>query len=321
MNVRWKKSTIYLLPVFFFIALQFSCKKNAGTDPPPNPVAADTLTTGWSKINTGIASEILDVVFINSSNGLAIDNNHSVYKSSDGGASWQKTYTSAAGLINIGMSSPSQAIVVGRPNMVLVSPNGGASFDSVTLADPLLFEVFCLNSNVVFAIGQYFWKSTDGGHNWVRGTDFSTQGSSICFLDAMTGWVGGNFGLKKTSDGGSSWQTVNTSPVVGNSIYSLQFNDINKGYFATDMSSAKTVNGGTSWINLHNMETGYHDLQFINDNIGYLTDGRYISKTTDGGTSWQSVVRLGQGVFFELHFTDSNHGWAGSSTGAIFRYL
>jgi photosystem II stability/assembly factor-like uncharacterized protein len=261
------------------------------------------------------------VFFINNSDGLAVGGDKSVYKSADGGATWQKKYTSLANLVNIGMSSNTHAIVIGYNGRVLVTRNGGTSFDSLTLADPPLFDVFCLNSNVAFAIGQFFWKTNDGGSTWVRGTDFGAAGKAIMFLDAMTGWAAGDFGLKKTTDGGSTWQTVNISTIPGTTVFILQFSDLNKGFLATNLSAWKTINGGTTWIDLHDMENSFHDLQFINDNIGYLTDGRYLLKTTDGGSTWQIVLRLGQGVFFELHFTDINHGWAGSSTGAIFRYL
>ncbi len=324
MNTEWKRNNIYfsILIGFIFTTIVFSCKKGNDNNPPPNPVPADTLTTGWSKISTGINSAILDVFFINNTDGFAVNADNNVYKSSNGGASWQKIYTSLANLVNIGMSSSSHAIVVGYNGRVLVTRNGGASFDSLTLADPLLFDIYCLNSNVAFAIGQFFWKTTDSGTTWVKGTDLGSSGKAISFIDVMTGWVAGDFGLKKTIDGGITWQTVNISPLGGASILSMQFADINKGYFAINLTSAKTVNGGASWNILHNMETnGFHDVQFLNDNIGYLTDGRYVAKTTDGGSTWQIVIRLGEGVFFELHFTDSNHGWAGSSTGAIFRYL
>src|SRR5688572_5530478 len=68
-----------------------SCSKSNPTtpDPAPTPPIPDTLTVGWTKTGTGIASNafIYDVFFTNSTTGFATSD-QGIYKSTNGGINW-----------------------------------------------------------------------------------------------------------------------------------------------------------------------------------------------------------------------------------------
>ncbi|MEQ1677951.1 MAG: hypothetical protein ABL876_14680, partial [Chitinophagaceae bacterium] len=183
-----------------------------------------------------------------------------------------------------------------------------------------LSDVYCVNNTVAYASGLTFWKTTDGGTTWVNLFDFGSRAAAIHFLNEMNGWAVGDFGFRKTTNGGISWQPVSIPPSTRNPV-SLFIADINRGYIASGEIVDKTTDGGLNWTPiLSSGNSFYHDIHFISESIGYLTDGRFVLKTTDGGTTWQKVVRLGQGFFIELHFTDANHGWAASDNGLVVRY-
>lgn len=299
-----------------------SCKKDEDPAPAPEPVKEDTLTTGWTKQVVSTKGDILDVVFYNNSTGYAVSSDNSVYKSANGGTTWERAYTASGNFMNIAVSSPLHAIFVGNNGRVLFTKNGGNTFDSLSLADSELFDVFCLNSNTAFAIGNSNWKTTDGGSSWTKLSFNSSAGKGIWFTDNMNGWAAGQFGLKKTTDGGITWQSINILPDIGPAVYSLQCLDNNNILITGTFSCLKTVDGGNTWSLMHRFaEYSFHDIQSLNNNVLYATDNRYLLKTVDGGSTWQPVVRLGDDSFIELHFTDVNHGWAGTGNGKIIRYL
>ncbi len=162
-------------------------------------------------------------------------------------------------------------------------------------------------------------RTTDGGATWQDVTPPHIQAlldSSVCFLDADTGWVAGyNQGkmtLWRTKDGGRDWDSArvqDTFSVPGISggrfigLTSLDFSDRNHGWIL--------LTGGVA---------------MGSELVGVLT-------TVDSGASWQvlGIAAPGQeaagalpfgGRKNGLSFADSEHGWiAGSYNGNGFWLL
>lgn len=129
-------------------------------------------------------------------------------------------------------------------------------------------------------------------------------------------------GLYKTTNGGVNWQLISTTSFDFSFGGNVFFYDANTGYAADTIRVGKSSNGGTSWVVQKTLPPIYHDIHFVSNDIGYLTSDNYIFKTTDGGATWKNeVVLQNPGIkFYELHFTDANHGWACSENGLILRY-
>jgi photosystem II stability/assembly factor-like uncharacterized protein len=199
---------------------------------------ADTsdLST-WSLLNSGIPSsvEINWLEFVNTSIIFAAGGNGAIYKTTDGGNSWNVVYYNAA-LTNFidritffnathgfawgdGISSTSiQAC--------LETTNGGSTWTNnnsqlIEYASSQIIR-FVPPSNV-FLTGGYditfnkwgIWRSTDAGHNWsfasigtsakdsvtpTRSSDFKNNLVGVACRDDSTFW--------STSDGGVTWQQI-----------------------------------------------------------------------------------------------------------------
>lgn len=117
--------------------LLFSCSSKS-PDVPPTPV--DTLTTGWKKI-TMPESSFSDIFFIN--NNVGYVGGTSIYRSTDGGNNWQKVYQPSVGISNIAMGSEANSIFITGNGQVIVTRNGGVSFDIVTINDVISDAFFC----------------------------------------------------------------------------------------------------------------------------------------------------------------------------------
>lgn len=133
----------------------------------------------------------------------------------------------------------------------------------------------------------YFWKTYDGGLTWIDITDSSMFVSGgpfysslgYFFVDKDTGFAGGQNSIYKTSDGGVSWNRMNTPTIID------------------------TVSSNTYKIN---------KIFFVDEFYGWaacslLWDNGFVLKTTDGGQNWYTCKPI-TGDLYNIHFADSLHG-------------
>lgn len=143
---------------------------------------------------------------------------------------------------------------------------------------------------------MYFWKTTDAGISWIDITDssmFKPNGpfySSLgyFFIDKNNGFAGGFNSIFKTTDGGLSWNKMNT-PIIIDTVSS------------------------NSYIP--------NKIFFINEIYGWaacslLWDNGFVLKTTDGGQNWITCKPI-TGNLTNIHFADSLHG---GTTGGDWFY-
>jgi photosystem II stability/assembly factor-like uncharacterized protein len=288
----------------------------------------DTLGTGWNKVTLDTKDFVTDIFFVNNTTGFCTCGPF-IYRSSDGGNSWQKVYQAThlpgISLANIAMGSVNNVIFTyTNSNQILFTKNGGYNFDS-TLITPYQYitDAFFVNPSTAYAVGKTTWKTTNAGTSWTNVSSFTSDTvydfKSLFFLDEQTGWVTGG-GLFKTSNACASWQRQSTP---GLSIWAdgaVYFSDVNNGYVTDRESVLKTTNGGANFSKIFQSSTqAYHDVHFVTQQTGYVSDAKYLWKTTDGGQTWNKEVVFNDGIG-EIHFTDASHGWAGCAKGVILKY-
>jgi photosystem II stability/assembly factor-like uncharacterized protein len=308
------------------LLILFSCKKDNAPDPGPGPGPVpgnptDTLGTGWKKIQFNDSTQLLGDIFFVGNTGFCISPN-TIYKSIDAGNNWTGRAFPGINLYNLGMGSDTNAIFIGSNNGILVTHNGGISYDFYTLADPSISDVFFVNTSTAYIAGKSIWKTTNAGNTWTKLYEFAIGDGykSLHFINDQIGWVIKRDGLFKTTNGGVDWQLINTGTVISPNISSVFFPDESHGYISDQLTIASTSNAGSSWTKSYTGTSAYHDIHFVSANTGYITDNQYILKTIDGGLTWNKEVSLSGRVITELHFTDSNHGWACGSNGTLLKY-
>ena len=167
------------------------------------------------------------------------------------------------------------------------------------------------------------FKTSDGGHNWVRQYIDNTSGGWIIFVvDSLHCWINGNAGnlLIYTTNGGDKWDSTDVSSYNLSSIY---FFDEKKGIALSEVRPWFTTDGGKSWNAGDSIHVKIGVLDFVDGNRGWIisgtcdshrTDTGSISYTIDGGKTWMykdstAAVMLG------IEFADSLVGYAVGRSG------
>jgi photosystem II stability/assembly factor-like uncharacterized protein len=319
-----------ILSFLFLFSLLFSCSKNKDIvpeQPITNLVLPDTLSVGWTKINSLPNTLFNDIFFTDNSIGYA-SNMSGIYKSVNGGFDWNKiTNIPAYNIAALG----NKATFVFNTNKIATTLNAGSSFIEKEYfaqpTNPTFGDCFYANSNTCFAVsGRYIWKSTDAGVTFdtIYNYQLNPYGS-LFFLNEQVGWIRKAGEILKTNNSGVSWIPQNY-PTVGIGV--LEFADEFNGYYSDNDDNGnlkvyKTINGGlNSQISFQTTNIfGISDVDVINPNICYVSAANKIFRTLNGGATWTTIVALGNQKIVEIHFTDANHGWACTNDGTLLKFL
>lgn len=206
-------------------------------------------------------------------------------------------------------------------DVILKTTNGGKIWKTQQFfqgSDGATKSVYFVNENMGWTVGDGmtgFYRTTDGGENWIAGVGLY---SSVFFIDQNIGWTTNdeyNTGIFKSTDGGITW--IQKSSVSSSSVY---FNDINTGWAIGKAGSIlKSTDAGETWVSKTSGTT--NDLNYIKfyDSILGMCVGNNgtVLVSTDAGESW---VTLNCGSLNDLQavtFTNSNTIWICGDNGTI----
>lgn len=251
-----------------------------------------------------------------------------VYRTSDGGHSWQGMGTVAADR--------------GWPE----------SLDFVDGRHGWLYV------NLGFAAGSQgvaFYGTADGGTTWTKLSEADSSGGpghlplqcdkgEPVFLNSSTGWIPGTCGAGGgpfffgTTDGGRTWNAVSitlpagygSSCMCGISSLGLsdpRFSVSRSGFFVLDIYGADgqrgflytTLDGGANWRPGPMLPSNCFTADFISPAYGWTLDAKTnaILQTGDGGQRWSTLgtIPSSQGVV-AFQFVNTALGWAMGSEPA-----
>lgn len=235
------------------------------------------------------------------------DLNRGVYKTEDGGTTWeQKLFVSdSTGVIDM-------AIHPSNGNIVYA-----ASWERVRRPE----------RNDYFGETSRIYRSTDGGDNWTELTnglptagtnkgrisiDISESNPDVLYAHFTD--TNGITGIYKTVDGGDTWTTLNAGSVSGTS-YEWWFGglfidptDENTVYYV-GFTNFKTTDGGNTWNStFDNVHVDQHAVAFnpTNSDEVLLGNDGGLYKTANGGASWTKDNTLPITQFYRCYVDPNN---------------
>ncbi len=192
-----------------------------------------------------------------------------------------------------------------------------------------LSKVRFFDSTKGWILGEnHIFKTSDAGNTWVPQDSSGGFGISLTVINANTVLYSSLFGtpayggmIRKTTNGGSSWQTVDTLSFYCGKI---QFLNDQLGYAGGGSlpgwhpTLRKTTNGGSTWTTVWSDITNYEirGLHFISSDTGWVVlYDAVIMKTTNGGINWTKIDSIGPYSNLSLPLRDitfatPDSGWA-----------
>ncbi len=271
-----------------------------------------SVGTQWIKISTN-NFYFKDLYFTTADTGYAVTNG--VYKTTDGGNSWQLISQPIAHILQSVYFTDKYA--VGNDGIVFKTTDGN-NWTFNWIYGTQLKSVFFINTDTGFVVGDAgkIYKTVNGGGNWALQSSGTTQNlKSIFFTTTDIGYaVGENGTYLKTLNGGTTWisETVIGSFDVLNDVY---FSDVNNGFIVGSGSVfLKTTNGGNNWAQLSPNWFEGKSIYFSDVNTGYVAGmigaNGGLAKTVDGGNTWALIHYNNLNSLFSLNFPTPTVGYA-----------
>lgn len=291
-------------------------------------LASPALAQSWEELPIEQSLRFNDIYFISPDTGWAVNGSAYIYRTVDGGQSWQlKFYRDDTHLRSVGFLNASRGFAgnVGEgefgttnPVPLYESSNGGSTWSAVTEFDGPTPAGLCgmhvVNDSTVVAVGRvrgpaYFIRTTDGGETW-QSKDMSEYAAGLIdvyFPHPDTGFAVGltnsvhssSSGIViATVDGGETWETRFVSTRTGEWFWKMSWPSRRTGFASIQRNGggpiyiAKTSDGGLTWEEKYFRSNYFvQGIGFIDENTGWVGGNTQepAYMTTDGGTTWTAA--------------------------------
>ena len=279
------------------------------------------------------------VAFASDSCGWAITHSPLVFRTTDGGLSWQSANLPVAasceqktlafiddqtGWIN--------GVVPGEAGFVCRTQDGGQTWSLLdsTFSDPWTREMIFADADRGWLVagdpdsgthGQ-ITSTTDGGVHWtvcLITADFAGLGAAVTPAGHAVA-VGTTGFLVRPQDNECDWEAVTgNGPTVA--LSGIDFVSATHGWVVGANGAVwRTTNGGLQWQPQNSGESTLLSAVDVLDGgqFGWIAGaGGLILRTTDGGTWWDPQISYTQEALADIQFVSATTGWAVGGNGTI----
>ncbi len=289
---------------------------------------------------------ISDMTFLDSLTGflvtpyVASDSSY-ILKTTNGGDNWNIVLrgpsNTIGGFNNIKFLNLNIGYACG--NFLWKTTNAGINWFNINTSGIFPEHMHVLNQDTIWIIDSEsltggVFRTTNGGVNWVRQASFgSSNPEKIYMFNARIGFISCNSDryVKKTTDGGASWNQIVTNDYFMN----IYFSDSLIGWKNSAFGMKKTTNGGLNWVTQTMPSGGIINNAFIytfsnvNKDTIWGSGGGVVYpntqyrglllRTTNGGDNWYAQVpdtSIHLGGYSFIKFINKRNGWVYSNVSS-----
>ncbi|MBS1494288.1 MAG: T9SS type A sorting domain-containing protein [Bacteroidetes bacterium] len=306
-----------------------------------------------------IRQNLTDIKIFDYNNFYIFADSNYVIKSTNGGVSLSKENWGASTAAVYFKDMNNGYAAIGKK--ICRTQNAGASWDTISNLSPYYQGQYFEISNMHFLTDNFAyltiansgmqWSSrqilftTDGGYNWHSsgvssyssgsGTYYSSQSivdfkmtsqsTGYYILAASTssqfGQTTYSYELRKTSNGGNNWISLNTN-INTQKIYHIDFINDNTGYASIDSNRfMKTIDGGATWILKNYLSSSPEQIYMIDEMNIYNVSVEKFYRTRNGGITWEVQnpgINMTSG-YNKISFLNSDIGYIIGRDGTILK--
>jgi photosystem II stability/assembly factor-like uncharacterized protein len=293
---------------------------------PGHPYILTTSDGGenWTEIFLDGYYSLGSVQFLSQNQVWCSDWGDAIYRSDDGGYTWQK-------VVSLGVScnhdfhffNDSAAIAAADcRSYQCLTKDAWQSWKENQIYGNNVVDYFSFSDDkngIGVASDGHVLRTRDAGNTWKR---LNEQFDKIGFFTPMNGWViqsWMNRNFMHTTDGGFTWVEVETGQKGMIRIMDILSDHI--AYAVTDQAELlKTNDAGASWqiVDTDLDSVSYTDVQFLDENTGFICAiPSAFYKTVNGGKNWVSYSFDTIDFVHSLYFISDQEGWVAGSQGFL----
>lgn len=271
---------------------------------------------GWNRLKTNLADNLNGITILDPDT-LFVTSDTRLYKSFDGGVSWESLGINGVDVEDSYFINDSVGHVACRNGTILKTINGGDTWyqtESSNSSSSDFFKITFIDDLVGYATRKfnYVYKTIDGGETWNQIASLN-EGFALHFVNENVGFQAGEGGsIYKTIDGGDTWSWISYNNRSGNDLFSIYFFDENVGFSTGSKGRIiRTFDGGNSWEGYSPTYNTISEIELGSSNYLYALVNNEIFKSDDKGKQWTNLESISSGEkTSKIDFINANVGFA-----------
>lgn len=261
----------------------------------------------WSLAKTVLGPGLVHFEFISPTEGFAFGNHSSVYKTIDGGTTWNEIAsdgsTNNEDIVALSCTDATTCLAsIASGSKILRTSNGGTTWSAVTPSTSAVFGVGYTSATHALAVGNagITVVTEDSGATWTAVNSSAPGKFDSLHVDTPTSalLMGAAGALARSQDSGATWKPLTT--LSADFILDAAFPTAKRGYVADSRGAlTRSDDGGISWKYLDTGGVRPYALYAPNDQTLLIAANKGVSKSTDGGLT---INPTGTGKFRKTGF-------------------
>ncbi len=289
-------------------------------------VLPSSLKTQWVQLTSPTSGTLYCLYFSDPSTGFIGGSlNGAIYKTIDGGASWNiLTVDSNSSFYDMYFTDPQTGFIGGSSKQIFMTTDEGATWIVKTSGTGTINSMSFYTTSAL-AVGNnpnVIDLSTDLGENWAPLTPPTSDPLKGCWLSTLTyGWIcGENGNIWKTINGGQTW--IDQVQASTYNFEKIRFFGLFAGYaIGSGGTLLKSSNGGTDWFEITSGVSGtLYDIYLYNSASGWVVgENGAAVRTTNGGGNWHVQPTPVTSTLYAIHMVTHLTGYIVGSDGVILK--